>query len=259
MQTITNEMIDAAREYILNRVDAEQSYSRNIEKYLDSATVVILDIMSQYKLPPMMLTFNNPMISPRIQAILDELIAEIISVIDDLSVDNRKERKKDILSYVHEEKNGNTVDNLTEEYVSHFKKELEVGIVAGLILGKKKEDILKAIRNYRDNPWDNPYVKSAQKDNKGVFAVDFNKPHYGHGVPTASKKALERMGTYVIADAWMEDQYEQNKNKHKWYKVDRGSSYPCDLCDSYVGIHPISDRDAIPPYHQNCCCFVIYF
>ena len=67
------------------------------------------------------------------------------------------------------------------------------------------------------------------------------KPHIGHVLTRVIKDMIPRYRTM------------------KGYHVLRGSSYPCEICDSHTGIfYPISDEDNKPQYHAHCCCLVVY-
>ena len=74
------------------------------------------------------------------------------------------------------------------------------------------------------------------------------------------KKAIEKIADFAIGDAWMYWGWLDARDKGaKGYFVERGSSYPCDECQSHVGIfYPIEDEENRPQYHRNCCCYVVY-
>ena len=55
--------------------------------------------------------------------------------------------------------------------------------------------------------------------------------------------------------AWMRELANDYKEDGAvGYYVFRGSSYPCDLCDSACGFHPLTDMSFFPPLHPHCCC-----
>ena len=55
---------------------------------------------------------------------------------------------------------------------------------------------------------------------------------------------------YALNEIWKEDD-----NVEGWYTI-RGSNYPCEYCDSQVGIiHPKSEM--FYGYHPRCCCIMI--
>ena len=82
----------------------------------------------------------------------------------------------------------------------------------------------------------------------------------GKGVEISSFGALDTILTTGIADAWMYWGYEDALARGaKGYFVERGSSYPCDECDSHCGVfHYITDEDNRPQFHAHCCCYIVY-
>lgn len=68
---------------------------------------------------------------------------------------------------------------------------------------------------------------------------------------------LTRYGRYIIAWGWtkllFDDAMRQNIVA---FRVKRGSSYPCEICDAECRyIH--TDLDSLPPYHAHCCCYIV--
>ena len=58
--------------------------------------------------------------------------------------------------------------------------------------------------------------------------------------------------------AWMRQMRQNYEDEGaEGFYVMRGSTYPCDYCQSYVGFHQIDEAEAFPPQHANCACFAI--
>ena len=91
---------------------------------------------------------------------------------------------------------------------------------------------------------------------EGIASFEDLKTNYGVGKYATSYNNLNRLVTDTIARS-RQKLFINRENKNganAWY-VQRGSSYPCSLCDSNVGIHYNSFD--LPPYHPNCVCMAI--
>ena len=70
-------------------------------------------------------------------------------------------------------------------------------------------------------------------------------------------KAMSLLASFAVAEGWM---YwwglNGKRNRATGFFSFRGSSYPCDLCNSMVGYHPISEYVGI--WHPHCKCYFVF-
>ena len=91
---------------------------------------------------------------------------------------------------------------------------------------------------------------------EGKYAMTI--PHRGQGIYAASYENIIRNVQNTINLSWgqVERAYGE-MNNYIGYFVHRGSSYPCDECQSQVGwMHNI--KHMVVPIHANCKCFVTF-
>jgi hypothetical protein len=149
----------------------------------------------------------------------------------------------------------NTLDERISYYISNFTTEIEAFISVGIKNGLKSLNIL--------NLWElnkkKPFEFSLIKDNVGkLSAKGFSKyRYYGKGIESSSFLGLKEVETnntyqaynYMLSTIW------KDKGVKGWY-TERGSNYPCPICDDEVGIiHPMTDY--FFGYHLRCCCVMV--
>ncbi len=255
----TEDEIRRAKEYLTLRLKAERLAVSTMNDALLSAARRIVNISHEYNIPPEKFRFSaNPRLKREINAVLALLRELLYSYIE--SVDTFEDEGGDspyIAPALAEEDHGKTFRQRLSEYVDRWGYETEAIIAAAGLEGiKDKAAIIDGIREYLDRPYDNPWMKSHRGEGDAVrlFAI----PHYGKGKRISAASALALLVTTVTAKGWMQNWARRNAGKRGCY-VFRGSSYPCDICQSQTGFpHDIKDTAGLPPYHSRCCCYVVY-
>ena len=247
----TKQELEDAKDFLRRRIENELSMKRDVEDLLDEYAERLLNLLFR----------DAP--DEDINALIDELCSQLLEDCKLLAVDEH-DREDKILLYMLGERNGDTLEGRISKRCRTFFNEIYAMFVAGKLLGRNELEVLNTIREHLKNPWKNALIEEA-KDAilHGIVSgdvEDLEEPHFGRGVEIVSLVALQTITTYAIADAWMWWGYEDALARGaKGYYVQRGSSYPCDECQSHVGIfYPMSDEDNRPQYHRNCCCYVIY-
>jgi hypothetical protein len=197
-----------------------------------------------------------------IELLIADLIERLMGDCELLAVDEH-DRKDAILLYMLGERNGDTLRGRVEKRVRTFVNEVTAVFIAGKLMDMGYNKMLQSIRVNLQHPWENEILVEARKQQeKGLIdsKYNFTAPHYGQGNPVSSLTALDRMLVYAVADAWTEWKYEDSKDRGaKGFYVERGSSYPCEECDSHTNIYyDIDDEANKPQYHLNCRCLTIY-
>lgn len=251
--TYTEQELEAAKAYLKDRLRNERSMSSDVLR--------LLEVYAGYLLSAL----HDNASDEDIELLIQDLIQQLMDDAQTLAIDEHDNEDK-ILAYMLGERAGDTLQGRVEKRVRTFYNEVAAVYVAGKLLGKGQDAMLKSIKDSLREPWQNPLlVEAIEKAEKGSITipdgVDFSERHYGKGEPISSLTALDRMLTYSIADAWMCWRHtDAEKQGAKGYYVVRGSSYPCPHCQDAAdaGFHEMSDTEHIVPLHMNCVCYMIY-
>ena len=148
---------------------------------------------------------------------------------------------------------GQTFASRNSKYLSQFAEDIVKMIKAGALMGYSDDKILSAVRTGYKNPYATSIITKAQKQD-----INIANPSYGRGFYKSAYQNLMRNVRGTIALAWGKAEQEYGKEIGAiGYKVYRGSSYLCDICDELtIGIHPIGEVTV--PAHINCRCFIVF-
>lgn len=255
----TEDEIRRAKEYLTMRLETERLVVSTMNDALLSAARRIVNISRRYGIPPEKFRFSaDPRLKREINNILALLREALYSHIE--SADTFEDEGGDspyIAPALTEEDHGKTFRRRLAEYVSRWGYETEAVIAAAGLEGvKDKTEILDGIREYMDRPYDNPWMKGHRGEGEAARLRAI--PRYGRGKRIAAASAMALLLTAVVAKGWMQNWARRNAGKRGYY-VFRGSSYPCDICQSQTGfLHDIKDTAGLPPYHSSCKCYVVY-
>lgn len=248
----TQEELEEAKEFLRRRLDSERSMRRDVERLLEVYAAILLDLYLQ--------NIGNDDIS----VLIDGLIAALLEDCHTLGVDERTDKRNDILAYMDSELGGDTLEGRINKRCHTFADEVAVVATAGILLHKTRNDILASIVGNFKHPYDNELLKEVRTEiEEGRVSYDyhyFDSPHYGSGTEISSMGALQTITSFAVADAWMDWQYHDAVDRGaKGYYVLRGSSYDCDLCDDNVahGFFSIDEEPPVPT-HSHCCCYLVY-
>lgn len=150
---------------------------------------------------------------------------------------------------------GKTFMERSHTYMQYFFNDVVKMVIAGKRLKMKQADIESAVRSQYQDPYTNGIIDKANR--KGA---NIQVPSYGRGIYHSAYGNIVRNAQGTISIAWGREQKNYAKrNGAIGFIIFRGSSYPCAICDDEVDggrIHRIGE--AVPPYHVNCVCGVIY-
>lgn len=158
----------------------------------------------------------------------------------------------------NEDTYGHTTRERARIYANRFKYEAEAWIASALMLGLSQSELANYVAMYAEKPYNNPIFNDAVKT-KGFSATRLVSGgiSYGVGKSVSAVGSMRRLGRAVLANSFKEAQWRAFMGINAiGFLVYRGSSYPCDICDSMVGFHPMS-LDQLPPYHNNCVCYAV--
>ena len=248
-----------AKQYILDRVEAENSYHNNLYDIIDKYDLSLADLSYSAGIQPNSFSFSHSNIKVDVDKLIARLEDELIDYIDTLAVARHTDDKDDILAYIHATYNDNTLDDIIHNHTDHWKKEVEASIAAALLTSIAKDRLIASLKEYRTNTWRNPILLSARKaahTNSNVKWL-YSNPKTSVGNSNIGVYLLDAYGQFMVAMGWTKYFYDDAiKNGAIAFKVIRGSSYDCPICDyecSYIHY----DISTLPPYHSHCVCVPI--
>lgn len=148
---------------------------------------------------------------------------------------------------------GETFTVRNKRYLSNFAEDIVKMIKAGAILGYSDDKILSAVRTGYKNPYATSIITKAQSKD-----INIANPSYGRGFYRSSYQNVMRNVRHTIALAWgrAEQEYGE-KNGAIGFRVFRGSSYPCAICDDECAyVHKVGEM--VVPVHVNCRCYIVF-
>lgn len=248
MQTPSEADIEAAKAYLRQRVECENAMTSLLESAMREAAERVVEILYSANIHPTVASYGD--LPLRVQWDIDEVVQWLKETINDyfqtLAIADHEENRNTILPFILGENHGMTFDERLTDYVGKYKNELLLLVGAGLLLGIGKSALVKSIGDNLRQPYANPMLKD------GIEAP----LTYGRGKSNAMYNAIGSLTRNGIAGAWMKNFYiETHKNGCIGWLVQRGSSYPCEICQAYVGLQ--TSEENLPPFHLNCVCYAV--
>lgn len=240
--------IEAAKAYLRERIEYEQAMTTLLENVMKEAAEKMVDICYSPGVNPQSFRYSD--LPVRVQLDIDAVIEWLREAINDyfltLAIADHEENRDKIVPFILGENHGQTFDERLSDYCDKYRDEVLLLIGAGLFLGIGKSALVKSIGNNLKQPYANK-----------LLAAGIDAPlTYGRGRTNSMFTAIGDLTRYGIVEAWMKNQYINNRKDGciGWF-VQRGSHYPCELCDSMVGFH--TSESELPLYHSHCCCIAI--
>lgn len=263
----TQEDITSAKQFILRRNDYARLLESKVDDYLEDAAQDIVTICYKYNVDPKDFAINskyNEKMMVEISEVMDELEADIMSFIYDYSLrvtDDNKHRNF-LAAWIATLGRGNkNLQDTLDGYLYKTMKDWEAAIAALRYANVAMADAVTKVKSNLHSIYTMPEVTAAFK-----HADEFNATYIqsrgvmagGVGLSNNGSTNVINMAKLTLQMAWMREHgMELDESGAAGYYVLRGSSYPCDLCDSMVGFHKMEDIEGYPPYHGHCCCYVI--
>lgn len=254
-----NTSVDEAKKYILSRVSVEIRGQVLLGEYLIQAASRIIEISYKYRVKPSNFKFSaNRSLESEVNEVISWLKIVIVNCIEACSAMAGVEDKEFILRRLHRIVADKTLRERTAIYSNRYKYELEAFVAAGLMFNLSEGKLLSEVSKSLKQPYSNPLIQKAiTNKNMNATRLMTGGVKYGTGKYTSSANNLIRLERFSVADAWMWINFESMIRKgFKYYRIYRGSSYPCSLCDSLVGYHRIEEGLLIPA-HGHCCCIQV--
>lgn len=255
----TDKDIEEAKAFIRKRVEAEISMQTHLDEALLWAAREIARISYKYKVSASQFRFSvNPNLLREVDEVLARLREMLYEYTETLSRAVDEEQKDDIVAFINEETYGRTLKERINTYTNRYKYELEAFIAAGLLAKKPIEALVTTIKTNLSNPYNNQLFRdTVVRGGMAATRITTGGISYGRGHSNSARNLLNTLARNTVGAAWMHiygmDAY---KNGAVGYYSFRGSSYPCGLCDSMIGYHPIQDYQGL--WHNNCRCYFVF-
>lgn len=269
----TMDDVNAAKEYVLERARAEIALASKVDDILKEYAEKMIRVCYKYNIDPQNFSFGaNDNTRRDIYALLDDLLEELLSLIEEESVP-QKEKNKHYGALIDWMVTLGTHNKdlkwTTSYYISRFSKDVEALVAA---MRYAKYDVNKAV--LRALPilhtlYVSPEVMAAMKSGKsfsadGIRTGGTKYDPFTHrptvGLSKYGATNLVTMARSTLAKTWMKSEFMEAEDEGMGgYYVFRGSSYPCShICDLECGwFHPMS-RGMVLPLHANCYCFAVF-
>lgn len=243
------------REYITKktRTDVERLIRRHIDRFNN--------LLYNVQISRDMFSFKHKKIINKIKSLTELIENEIYNLCLERSLYKLEETEDedDIIAYLTKERKGGSLSDSIKAHVSTLNNEIEAYIESSLYFDITISDSLKTLKNNLKTAYNTPLIKRAYKEIEKPNSSIIKSKGFTvkKGEYKSSNANLKRLVGFMVIDALT---YRQ-VNHFDFigaigYEVHRGSSYPCELCDSYLGFHPLDDVDSLPPRHGNCYCFI---
>lgn len=150
---------------------------------------------------------------------------------------------------------GKTFMQRSHTYMAYFLNDVVKMVIAGRKLKMKQSAIENSVAKQFQDPYTNGIIEKANRRGANIMT-----PAYGRGIYRSAYGNIVRNAQGTISVAWgREDRNFHKRQGAVAFRVRRGSSFPCPLCDNAAeGTHNIDERGVVPPLHVNCVCYVEY-
>jgi len=266
-QAPSQQDIDAAKQFILQREENARMLEDKIDELLADAAEKIVIICYRYDVDPQKLYiasgFNEQMMN-EIAEVMDELEEEILALMQEYATRSTKDRDRinALLLWMASLGRGNrNLRDTLDGYLYKFMKDLEAAIAALRFADATMADAVTKVKTNLHTIYTMPEVMAAFK-NASEFAATYIQSRGvqkgGVGLSNNGSTNVTNMARLTLQMVWMRSRrLEMEEDGAAGFYVLRGSNYPCDYCDSKVGFHPMTDIDYFPPFHGHCCCYVV--
>lgn len=265
----TQEEITSGKQFVLRREEYARVLVAKIDDCLANAAQEIVTICYKYNVDPQKFAINsqyNEQMMDEIAEVMDNLEEEIMDYIYEYSLsvlDGSEDEKRNILAAwiaLLGRGNRNLQDTL-DGYLYKTMKDWEAAIAALRFANIAMATAVTKVKAHLHSIYTMPEVRAtfANADDFNATFIRSRGVHQGGvGVSNNGSINVTNMAKLTLQMAWMKEKsLEQEEDGAAGYYVLRGSSYPCETCDSMVGFHKMDDIEGYPPYHGHCCCYVI--
>ena len=269
----TQDDIKAAKEYVLERSRAEIALASAVDDILKEYAEQMIRVCYKYNIDPQNFSFGaNDNMRREIYALLDDVLEELLSLIEEDSVPQNRKNKHygAIISWLATLGTHNKdLKWTTQYYISRFSKDVEALVAAMKYAGYDVNKAVNRSKSILHTLYTSPEVLAAMKSGKmfnaeGITSGGTKYDPFTHkpsvGLSKYGATNLVTMARSTLAKAWMKSLFlEKEEDGMIGYYVCRGSTYLCpSICDMQTGwFHPMSSGMVLP-MHSNCYCYAVF-
>lgn len=264
---VTDEQVREGKNFVLKRERTAQALAYLIDALLATAAADITQICYRYGIDAqnfqIAMSYNEQMFDEVVE-VMDGLEEEILDLVCDYATRCTKDREKKsslLLWVLALGRGGKALKSTLEDRLRVFLKDIEAMLCAAATAELDAARAVTLIKGnlhtaYQMAGMQQAFAKAASY--KAQYIRTRGVKHGNQGSSNSEANNILRFAMTTIQMAWMRYQRELMEEKGAvGYYVLRGSTYPCALCDSKVGFHPIDDKDGYPPFHAHCVCWTV--
>lgn len=270
-RTPTQDEVDKAKQYALNRGRAANLVVRKLNDRLSQSTKDLVGIGYKYNVEGATFQWNSvPAMYDEVTELMDKVYEDCMAIIEDSAIPSGETNDKKtalVLYLLSLGRKNRTLSATLEEYLWRYLYDIEAFVAATKIANLSKVDAMTRIVSGFNSTYTDPYVMQAMKvpnvqsmylANGGVHTDRFTGEKT-QGVPINGSVAVTNFASIVVNQVWFRNENLNliNNQVVGYYQL-RGSSYPCAICDALVGFHPVTNTSELlqsEPVHPHCVCY----
>lgn len=240
-----------AVDYALKRAQASRNCERHLQKLLFSAAKDILARSAKYRTKGKLAREEALLREARgVTARISGDIVRYVNLYASASCSVLGISSGKVGDFLSAPVFGQTTEARTDTYLARFAEDIVRMIKAGSLMGYHDSQLLSALRTGYKNPYRASVVTKAQRKD-----IDIATPSCGKGHARNAYSDIIRNARQVISLAWgLAEQQYGDENGAVGFRVFRGSSYPCAVCDDECA-YTHTMYDPYPPFHVSCVCY----
>ena len=262
----TQEDIEAAKRFILDREEYAALLSDEIDSRLGDAAERIVLICYAYGIEPTKLLFStafNENMMNEISSVMDDLESEVLELIyeNSLQVTDDEARIESLREWMASLGKGDKdLEATLDDYLYKTMKDWEAAIAAMMYAKMSVSEAVTTIKTHLHSIYTIPAVLAAFKIAERFAAKYIAQRGVQPGAVGISNNGstnVVNMAKTTLQMTWMRSQALdfEAQGAAGYYQL-RGSDFPCDICDEEEGFHEDINEILTKSYpHPHCQCF----
>lgn len=207
-------------------------------------------------------SFSHHKLKGKVAKLTSIIENEIYNIILNSGLSNLDddEDENDVYLFINRDRDGKTLSDMIREHVGTLNREIEAYIETSLYFDISIGEGLRSLKTGLKTAYSTDLIRRAYKevDNPNNSILKAKGMTVKSGEYKTSQANLKRITWFAVIEALTYRQVSAFvKEGAIGYSVHRGSSYPCDYCDSFLGEYSFDDTEAMPPQHGSCYCYIL--
>lgn len=263
-EDITEEDISKEKNWTLRRNDNAVLLSSLVVTLLQDAIRQLTQIAYKYNCRPEQFQFSqDKKLREEVAQVMEELEADIMELVETYSLKETKDKDRRALLLpwllALSSKGSKDLQSTLHARLTQFLFDTEAQIAAMKLAKYDQTKATTRAISTMKAVYTAPEVQAAFKKPSAAKYIKSKGVHTGNkGLSSSGAYNVESFAYQTAVLGWERSHYMdyQEKGAEGFYVL-RGSTYPCDLCDSKVGFHKIDEVEALPPFHSHCQCYSV--